>query len=123
MHPTGSWHKPPPPRRRLHPGPPPLGQPGKAGEAIRTFLKRQPTWQSIAAEAAAEGQELVPYSFRHRYSATGHGRGLQPKQMADAMGHSLEVHMGNYARFMTRDLASAFDAANGVTAAPLSIGG
>ena len=108
MHPTGSWHKPPPPRRRLHPGPPPLGQPGKAGEAIRTFLKRQPAWQSIAAEAAAEGQELVPYSFRHRYSATGHGRGLQPKQMADAMGHSLEVHMGNYARFMTRDLASAF---------------
>ena len=56
--------------------------------------------------------ELVPYSFRHRYSTTGHGRGLQPKQMADAMGHSLEVHMGNYARFMTRDLASAFDVAN-----------
>lgn len=39
---------------------PPLGQPGKAGEALGTFLKRQPTWQSIAAEAAAEGQELVP---------------------------------------------------------------
>ena len=76
-------------------------------------MKRQPTWQSIASEAAAEGQELVPYSFRHRYSATGHARGLQPKQMADAMGHSLEVHMGNYARFMTRDLASAFDASNG----------
>ena len=104
--------------QRVHLGEelPPLGQPGKAGEAIRTFLKRQPTWQSIAAEAAAEGQELVPYSFRHRYSATGHGRGLQPKQMADAMGHSLEVHMGNYARFMTRDLASAFEVANGVMA-------
>jgi hypothetical protein len=34
--------------------------------------------------------------------------------MADAMGHSLEVHMGNYARFMTRDLASAFEAVNAV---------
>ncbi|WP_232197265.1 integrase [Synechococcus sp. CB0205] len=110
--------------QRVHLGEelPPLGQPGKAGEAIRTFLKRQPTWQSIAAEAAAEGQELVPYSFRHRYSATGHGRGLQPKQMADAMGHSLEVHMGNYARFMTRDLASAFDVANGGTPALVSVG-
>lgn len=43
--------------------------------------------------------------------------------MADAMGHSLEVHMGNYARFMTRDLASAFEAANGVTPAPVSLGG
>ena len=104
--------------QRVHLGEelPPLGQAGKAGEAIRTFLKRQPTWQSIAAEAAAEGQELVPYSFRHRYSATGHGRGLQPKQLADAMGHSLEVHMGNYARFMTRDLAEAFDAVNAAPA-------
>ena len=74
----------------------------------------QPAWQSIAAEADAEGQELVPYSFRHRYSATGHARGLQPKQLADAMGHSLEVHMGNYARFMTRDLADAFATANGM---------
>jgi hypothetical protein len=92
---------------------PSLGAPGKAAEALRTYLKRQPAWQSIAAEADAEGQELVPYSFRHRYSATGHARGLQPKQLADAMGHSLEVHMGNYARFMTRDLADAFAAANG----------
>jgi hypothetical protein len=33
--------------------------------------------------------------------------------MADAMGHSLEVHVGSYARFMTRDLADAFDAVNG----------
>ena len=65
----------------------------------------------------------MPYSFRHRYSATGHGRGLQPKQMADAMGHSLEVHMGNYARFMTRDLASAFDAANALAAAAVPIDG
>ncbi|KZR75871.1 hypothetical protein PMIT1320_00865 [Prochlorococcus marinus str. MIT 1320] len=28
--------------------------------------------------------------------------------MADEMGHSLEVHMCIYARFMTRDLADAF---------------
>ncbi len=36
--------------------------------------------------------------------------------MADAMGSSLEVHMGSYARFMTRDLANAFDAVNGSSA-------
>ena len=73
-------------------------------------------WQSIAAEAEAEGEKLTPYSFRHRYSAAGHARGLQPKQMADAMGHSLEVHMGSYARFMSPDLANAFDAVNGSSA-------
>jgi hypothetical protein len=28
------------------------------------------------------------------------------------MGHSLEVHMSSYARFMSRDLAAAFEAVN-----------
>ncbi len=35
--------------------------------------------------------------------------------MTDAMGHSLEVHMDSYARFMTRDLADVFDAVNDST--------
>jgi hypothetical protein len=43
--------------------------------------------------------------------------------MADAMGRSLEVHMGNNGRFMTRHLASALEAANGVTHAPVPVGG
>ena len=42
----------------------------------------------------------------------GHARGLQPKQLADSMGHDLETHMNSYARFMSKDLESAFDAAN-----------
>jgi len=33
--------------------------------------------------------------------------------MADAIGHSLEVHMSSYAGFITRDLADVFDAVNG----------
>ena len=41
-----------------------------------------------------------------------HARGLQPKQIADSMGHDLETHMNSYARFMSKDLESAFDAAN-----------
>ena len=36
--------------------------------------------------------------------------------MADERRHSLEVHMCIYARFMTRDLADAFDAVNGSSA-------
>ena len=28
------------------------------------------------------------------------------------MGHDLETHMNSYARFMSKDLESAFDAAN-----------
>ena len=45
-------------------------------------------------------------------SAEGHARGLQPKQLADSMGQDLETHMNSYGRFMSKDLESAFDAAN-----------
>jgi integrase len=95
---------------------PSLGQEGKAGEALGTYLRRLPVWASISEEAAREGQQLTPYSFRHRFSAEGHRRGLQPKQIADAMGHTLEVHMSSYARFMTRDLADAFEAVVSIAA-------
>ncbi|TWB86033.1 hypothetical protein FB106_1392 [Synechococcus sp. Ace-Pa] len=67
---------------------------------------------SIAPEADRDKQQLTPYSSRHRYSADGHRLGLQPKQLSDARGHSLEVHMGSYARFMTRNLTDAFDVVN-----------
>ena len=62
-----------------------------------------------------EGQKLVPYSFRHRYSYVAHTRPLSdggyrtPKQIADAMGHDLETHLHSYSRFATRDLKAAFD--------------
>ena len=32
-----------------------------------------------------------------------------PKQIADAMGHTLDVHLKSYARFMTKELAENFD--------------
>ena len=32
-----------------------------------------------------------------------------PKQIADAMGHTLDTHLLSYARFNTRDLAKSFD--------------
>ena len=31
------------------------------------------------------------------------------KQVADAMGHTLDTHLLSYSRFQTKDLASAFD--------------
>lgn len=94
---------------------PPLGDAGHGGEAMGTYLRRQPVWSSLRAEVAAEGQKLVPYSFRHRYSYVAHtrpkpdGSYRTPKQIADAMGHDLETHLLSYARFATRDLKSAFD--------------
>jgi integrase len=87
---------------------PPLGAPGRGGDAVSTFLKRQPIWQQLRAEAAAFGEVLVPYSLRHRYSYEGHRLGIPAKDLSQAMGHSLECHLRAYARFTSNETARAF---------------
>jgi len=103
--------------QRVHLGEelPPLGEIRETGQRLYIYLKDKPVWQSIRAEAEAERQQATAYSFRHRYAYIAHsrptsdGRMRGPKQCADAMGHSLEVHQKHYASFMTRDLAVLFD--------------
>jgi integrase len=91
---------------------PPLGQEGKGGEAIGTFLRRLRIWQELRSEAAAFGEELTPYSFRHRYAKASHAAKLAPKDISDAMGHTLDTHLQSYARFASSGLAEAYAAAN-----------
>ena len=94
---------------------PPLGTEGNAGDACRTYLSRRKTWEAIRKEVARGKQELTTYSFRHRYAYYGHNRPKgdgsyrAPKQIAVAMGHTLDTHLLSYSRFQTKDLAKAFD--------------
>ena len=94
---------------------PPLNDSGGVGQAVGRFLRDNKVWKELKKEALAEKQQLTPYSFRHRYAYVGHNRPKEngsyraPKQIADAMGHSLDVHLISYARFMTKELASNFD--------------
>ena len=96
---------------------PPLGDESESGQRLYVYLKNKTVWHSIQAEAAAEGQQAVVYSFRHRYAYVAHnrpqanGQMRSPKQCADAMGHDLQTHLSSYARFQTRDLVAAFDEA------------
>jgi integrase len=92
---------------------PPLGGPGRAGDAINTYLRRQAIWHQLRAEAAAFGEVLVPYSLRHRYSYEGHRLGIAAKDLSQAMGHSLECHLRSYARFQSNETARAFAEATG----------
>ncbi len=95
---------------------PPLGKEGNAGNACRTYLTRRKIWEEIKKEVSSN-QALTVYSFRHRYAYYGHNRPKADgsyklsKQIADAMGHTLNTHLLNYSRFQTKDLdlASAFD--------------
>lgn len=116
--------------QRVHLGEelPPLGELRETGQRLHIYLKDKPVWHSIKAEAEAERQQATAYSFRHRYAYTAHNRPMasgqmrSPKQCADAIGHSLDVHLKNYARFQTRDLASAFDEEPAVAAVAGAVG-
>ena len=94
---------------------PPLGKEGNAGAACKTYLSRRKVWDAIKEVVSRKGQELTPYSFRHRYAYYGHNRSKadgtyrSSQEIADAMGHSLDTHLIGYSRFQTKDLASAFD--------------
>lgn len=99
---------------------PPLGGDGKAGDAVNTYLSRQLIWRQLKEEVKATGETLVVYSLRHRYSAEGHRLGIPPKDLSQAMGHSLECHLRAYARFTSSETANAFAAAQARYEAQLS---
>ena len=56
----------------------------------------------VQAQFARGDEELTAYSFRHRYAYCGHNRPKAdgsyraPKQIADAMGHTLDTDLLNY---------------------------
>ena len=92
-----------------------LGQEGHGGEAVLTYLRRQSIWceLKVEAEATTRGSEtLTPYGFRHRYAKASHAARVSPKDIADAMGHTLEVHLQAYARFASTGVADAYALAN-----------
>jgi len=75
---------------------------GNAGDACRTYVSRRKVWEAIRKEVSRENQYLTTYSFRHRYAYCDHNRPKAdgsyraPKQIADAMGHSLDIHLLTY---------------------------
>ena len=81
---------------------PSLGK--SASNGLRKHLERSKTWLKFKQEALKLGEEIVPYSFRHRYAKISHARSvelnLNTKDIALVMGHTKEVHDKNYARFI-----------------------
>ena len=96
------------------PGLPPLGSNDAAtASAISTYLRRQPLWLSLRAEAAAAGEQLTVYSLRHGYALRAHEEaGLSPRVTAAQMGHSLQTHNAHYGRWTDAEtVAAAMDRA------------
>ncbi len=80
--------------------------------ALLTHLKRMPIYKKIKQEALKRDQVAVPYSFRHRYSKESHANGIPIANIALSMGHSVEVHLDNYARFAPDSTVDIYNKAN-----------
>ena len=91
---------------------PPLGE--YASMSLRTRLRRNKLWNLYRIETQDIGEVLVPYSFRHRYSKASHAEGFPLANICKAMGHSLEVHLQNYSRFIPDGTSEMYDKANKV---------
>ena len=51
-------------------------------------------------DAKQQGEQLTPYSFRHRYAKEMHGNKISIANISEAMGHhTIEVHLISCARF------------------------
>ena len=59
-------------------------------------------------EAENINEILVPYTFRHRYAKQSHAFRFPVSNIAAAMGHSIEVHLESYARFVPDGTADLY---------------
>ena len=91
---------------------PPLNREGEGGQALGTYLRRKDAWNALRKEADHLGEQLTPYSFRHRYAKGMHSAGIPIANIAEAMGHTIEVHLQSYARFKPNATAELVAAVN-----------
>ena len=63
-------------------------------------------------EAEHYDEQLTPYSFRHRYAKGMHAANLPLVNIAEDMGHTIEVHLKSYARFKPNATAELIAAVN-----------
>ena len=93
---------------------PPLNREGDGGQALNQYLRRRKVWMALREEAEHQGEQLTPYSFRHRYAKEMHANNIPIANISEAMGHTIEVHLKSYARFKpnaTADIVAAVNAA------------
>ncbi|ABB35469.1 tyrosine-type recombinase/integrase [Synechococcus sp. CC9605] len=89
---------------------PPLNRDGDGGQALNQYLRRRAVWMAMRDDAKKQGEQLTPYSFRHRFAKGMHAANIPIANISEAMGHTIEVHLKSYARFKpnaTADLVAA----------------
>ena len=91
---------------------PPLNRDGDGSQALNQYLRRRKIWMQLREDAEQLGEQLTPYSFRHRYAKAMHAANIPIANISEAMGHTIEVHLKSYARFKPDATAANFAAVN-----------
>lgn len=78
---------------------PPLNCEGDGAQALNIYLRGREVGNSIRAEVEHQGEQLTTYSFVHRYANGLQEANVPIVNISEAMGHTIEVHLGSYARF------------------------
>ena len=89
---------------------PPLNRDGDGGQALNPYLRRRKVWMALRDDAKQKGEQLTPYSFRHRYAKEMHANNIPIANISEAMGQIIEVHLKSPAWFKpnaTADLVAA----------------
>jgi integrase len=82
---------------------PPMGTEDKqAGGSMNTYLLRRPYWKALRQEAIGSGAgRLSGYSFRHGYAyRSAMAYDIPIRAAAKLMGHSVQVHMQHYGKWV-----------------------
>ena len=82
--------------------------PTVSGKTLGAFLRRLPYWQELIKEYEARGEWLRPYSFRDTFSVRAHSFNISDTNIAQAMGHTVEVHHRSYRTSEWKAVRSAF---------------
>jgi integrase len=82
--------------------------PTVSGKTLGAFLRRLPYWQELMKEYEARGEWLRPYSFRDTFSVRAHSFNISDTNIAQAMGHTVEVHHRSYRTSEWKSVRSAF---------------
>ena len=79
---------------------------------LRTRLRRNKLWNLYRIETKDIREVLVLYNFRYRYSEVSHAEGFHITNICKAMGHSQEVQLKNYSKFLPGGTSEMYNEAN-----------
>ena len=82
--------------------------PTVCGKSLGAMLRHLPYWQQLMSAYEARGEWLRPYSFRDTFSVRAHSFNISDTNIAQAMGHTVEVHHRSYRTSEWKAIKSAF---------------